>query len=75
MKYAAVVLITVIKPLLLAATVDSDGVFPTQQRGVVRTPPPPELKCFARISIPRGRVKTSAYRGFSGIIRPAATAI
>jgi hypothetical protein len=40
MKYAAVVLITVIKPLLLAATVDSDGVFPTQQREVVRTPPP-----------------------------------
>jgi len=33
MKYKAVVLITVIKPLVLAAAVDSYSVNPQQQRG------------------------------------------
>jgi hypothetical protein len=46
MKYTTVVvLITVIKPLLLAATVDSNGVNPEQQqRGVLR-PPSVKLLC------------------------------
>jgi hypothetical protein len=42
MKYMAVVLITVIKPLVLAAAVDS--VNPVQQRGV-RGPPTVKVLC------------------------------
>jgi hypothetical protein len=38
MKYKTVVLITVIKPLVLAAAVDSYSVNPQQQRAVLRPP-------------------------------------